>query len=74
MEIADRNLARERLAEAMQQLTHNQALVVSMRFLEEYSIAEVAGALGKSEGAIKALQYRAVLALREIMVEQPTGS
>ncbi|HUW13502.1 MAG TPA: sigma-70 family RNA polymerase sigma factor [Anaerolineae bacterium] len=74
VEIADRNLARERLAEAMQQLTQDQALVVSMRFLEEYSIAEVAGVLGKSEGAIKALQYRAVLALRDIMVEQPTGS
>jgi len=74
VEIAARNLARERLGEAMQQLTRDQALVVSMRFLEEFSIAEVAGALGKSEGAIKALQYRAVLALRDIMCEQPTAS
>ena len=48
-------------------LTEEQAQVVSLRFLEERSIAEVAQIIGKSEGAVKALQYRAVIALRRMM-------
>jgi RNA polymerase sigma-70 factor (ECF subfamily) len=38
--------------------------VVSLRFLEGYSISEVAKMMDRSEGAIKALQYRAVATLR----------
>jgi RNA polymerase sigma-70 factor (ECF subfamily) len=72
-EITDRNLARERLLLAIQELTHDQALVVSMRFLQECSIAEVATAIGKSEGAVKALQYRAVAALRDLLSDQPVA-
>jgi RNA polymerase sigma-70 factor (ECF subfamily) len=73
VEITDRKLASERLRLAMQQLTHDQALVVSMRFLEELSVSEVASAMGRSEGAVKALQYRAVIALRDVMLDQATA-
>jgi RNA polymerase sigma-70 factor (ECF subfamily) len=73
VEITDRSLARERLLVAIEQLTHEQATVVSMRFLQEQSISEVACALGKSEGAVKALQYRAVAALRHLLSDQPMG-
>jgi len=71
VEITDRKLARERLLLAMQQLTDEQAQVVALRFLEGLSIAEVAEAMNKSQGAVKALQYRAVIALRRLMVGQP---
>jgi RNA polymerase sigma-70 factor (ECF subfamily) len=54
----------------VQQLTHDQAQVVAMRFLEGHSVFEVASVLGKSEGAVKALQYRAVIALRGLMSAQ----
>jgi RNA polymerase sigma-70 factor (ECF subfamily) len=61
------NLDREDLRAALSQLTEEQAQVITLRFLEDLSIAEVAAIMGKNEGAIKALQYRAVLALRRIM-------
>jgi RNA polymerase sigma-70 factor (ECF subfamily) len=60
-------LDREDLRAALGQLTEEQAQVITLRFLEDLSIAEVAAIMGKNEGAIKALQYRAVLALRRIM-------
>ena len=41
--------------------------MITLRFLEDQSIAEVADNLNKTEGAVKALQYRAVLALRRVM-------
>ncbi len=58
---------RERLRSALAKLTDEQAQVISLRFLEDLSIAEVAEMLDKAEGAVKALQYRAVLALRRVM-------
>ncbi len=64
---AQANLDRDQLQAAMGQLTEEQAQVITLRFLEDMSIAEVAAIMQKSEGAIKALQYRAVLALRRIM-------
>ncbi len=60
-------LDNERLRSALKQLTEEQAQVIVLRFLEERSIAEAAAAMDKTEGAIKALQYRAVLALRRVM-------
>lgn len=66
-DVAERKLAHDRMRAALTRLTEEQAQVVTLRFLEEKSIAEVAGIIGKSEGAVKALQYRAVAALRRIM-------
>jgi RNA polymerase sigma-70 factor (ECF subfamily) len=60
-------LNREQLRAALLQLTEEQAEVITLRFMEERSIAEVADLMDKTEGAIKALQYRAVLALRRVM-------
>lgn len=64
---AEQRLVEDHLRAAITRLTEEQAQVVSLRFLEEKSIAEVAQIIGKSEGAVKALQYRAVIALRRIM-------
>jgi RNA polymerase sigma-70 factor (ECF subfamily) len=60
-------LESEYLRAALAKLTEEQAEVISLRFLDEFSIAEVATMMNKTEGAIKALQYRAVLALRRVM-------
>jgi RNA polymerase sigma-70 factor (ECF subfamily) len=60
-------LNREQLRSALFELTEDQAQVITLRFMEERSIAEVADLMNKTEGAIKALQYRAVLALRRVM-------
>ena len=58
---------RERLRTALAKLTEEQSQVISLRFLEDLSIAEVASIMEKTEGAVKALQYRAILALRRVM-------
>jgi len=57
----------ENLRASLNKLTEDQAQVITLRFLEELSIAEVAAIMNKTEGAIKALQYRAVLSLRRVM-------
>ncbi|MBU6349921.1 MAG: sigma-70 family RNA polymerase sigma factor [Chloroflexi bacterium] len=63
----EQSLDAERLRAAIRRLTEEQAEVVSLRFLEGYSINEVAAMMSRSEGAIKALQYRAVATLRTLM-------
>jgi RNA polymerase sigma-70 factor, ECF subfamily len=57
----------ERLLKALSKVTEEQAQVITLRFLEGLSIAETAEVMGKTDGAIKALQYRAVSALRRVM-------
>jgi RNA polymerase sigma-70 factor, ECF subfamily len=56
------------LKKATQKLTPAQQEVLSLRFAGELSIAQCAGVMGKSEGAIKALQHSAVSALRRALV------
>lgn len=56
------------LYRAIQQLGNEQQEVIYWRFLQGYSVAEAAAAMGKTEGAIKALQYRAVKALYKLVV------
>lgn len=55
------------------QLTDEQRDVILMRFIEEMSLAEVALALGKSVGSVKALQHRALASLARLLRER-TGS
>lgn len=69
IETAEMNIDAERLRAAIRRLTEEQAEVVSLRFLEGYSIAEVASLTNRTEGAIKALQYRAVTMLRSMLYE-----
>ncbi len=67
------NLDAQRLRAAILRLTDEQAEVISLRFLEGYSIAEVAEMMDKTEGAIKALQYRAVATLRQMLQHEDLG-
>ncbi|MBV7332610.1 sigma-70 family RNA polymerase sigma factor [Chloroflexi bacterium TSY] len=62
---AERQLDTDRLRLALRHLTEDQVQVVTLRFLEEYSLREVADMLDKTEHAVKALQYRAVHNLRK---------
>ncbi len=52
------------LYEALHNLTEEQRDVILLRFLAQMRISEVAKRMKKSEGAIKALQFRALAALR----------
>lgn len=55
---------RARLFELVRRLPKDQRRVIVMRFGEELGINEVAQAMGKSEGAVKAMQHRAMETLR----------
>jgi RNA polymerase sigma-70 factor (ECF subfamily) len=62
---ADRRLNGAQLQQALAQLNNEQRDVVLMRFVEGMPIGEVAATLHKSEDAVKGLQRRALIALRE---------
>jgi RNA polymerase sigma-70 factor (ECF subfamily) len=56
-----------RLFSMVEQLPADQRRVIGMRFAEEKSIREIATELGRSEGAVKQLQFRALQNLRARM-------
>jgi RNA polymerase sigma-70 factor (ECF subfamily) len=58
-----------RLLEAVKGLKPEQAECVVLRFLQGLSLAETAEVLGKSEGAVKQLQLRAVRSLRRELAD-----
>ncbi|HXT86452.1 MAG TPA: sigma factor-like helix-turn-helix DNA-binding protein [Verrucomicrobiae bacterium] len=41
--------------------------MIEMRFAEEKSIREIAQAIGKTEGAVKQLQFRGIQNLRQMI-------
>ena len=55
------------LLRAVKQLNPEQQECIVLRFLHGFSVAETAQAMNKNEGAIKALQYRAVRALARLL-------
>jgi RNA polymerase sigma-70 factor (ECF subfamily) len=57
------------LLSAVQRLNPEQRECIVLRFLQGFSVAETAHVMGKNEGAIKALQYRAVRALHRLLPE-----
>ena len=66
--LVERQLDIEQLLLATRRLTEAQRQVISLRFTSELSIAQVAKIMGKSQGAVKALQHSAIRALRKILL------
>lgn len=60
-------LSEQQLREAIHTLTDDQQQVIFLKFVDDLSNAEVADILGKTEGAIKALQHRALASLRRAL-------
>jgi RNA polymerase sigma-70 factor (ECF subfamily) len=58
---------RARLFRLVDQLPEDQRRVVALRFAEEKSIREIAAKLGRTEGAVKQLQFRALQSLRTLI-------
>ena len=52
---------------ALGQLTDTQEQVIVLRFLKDLDVATVARTIGRSESAVKSIQFRALTALRRIM-------
>ena len=62
-------LSRQRLQAAIGRLTPDQQQVLALRFGEQLSARDVAEIVGKSVGAVEALQHRAIATLRRILEE-----
>ncbi len=60
----------QELRQAISQLTGEQRQVIHFKFIEGYDNAEIARMMNKKEGAIRALQYRALHSLQEIMAQK----
>jgi RNA polymerase sigma-70 factor, ECF subfamily len=56
--------ARARLFRLVDRLPADQRRVIIMRFAEEKTIREIAATLGRSEGAVKQLQFRGLQSLK----------
>jgi RNA polymerase sigma-70 factor (ECF subfamily) len=60
-------ITNESLLACVKQLGSEQQECIALRFLHGFSVAETAAAMGKNEGAIKALQHRAVRRLATLV-------
>ncbi|HEB64607.1 MAG TPA: sigma-70 family RNA polymerase sigma factor [Chloroflexi bacterium] len=67
---AENSMAVDCLRKALEYITEEQRLVVVGKFLEGRPTREVARLLGKTEGAVKALQHRALAALRRAIEQE----
>jgi RNA polymerase sigma-70 factor (ECF subfamily) len=66
----DRRLEADCLAAALRHLTEDQRQVILLKFMEDLNNDQVARILGKTEGAVKSLQHRALKALRRAVVKE----
>jgi RNA polymerase sigma-70 factor (ECF subfamily) len=62
--------SQHRLRQAIRQLTSSQQQVILLRFGEGLRIKQVSQLMGKSEGSIKLIQFRAVKRLRKILEQE----
>lgn len=69
----DARLTKERLRDALGELTEDQQSVLALRFGYNMPIREVAQTVNKSEGSVKMLQARAIAALARKMDEWEVG-
>jgi RNA polymerase sigma-70 factor, ECF subfamily len=60
-------LTNERLMSAVHELGDEQRECVMLRFIQGFSVSETAEVMGKNDGAVKALQHRAVRKLAELI-------
>jgi RNA polymerase sigma-70 factor (ECF subfamily) len=64
------SIGRAGMLELIERLSAEQRQVLTLKFLFGFVNAEVAGILGKTEGAVKSLQHRALASLEKQLVSQ----
>lgn len=71
--VTERREDHEELLEAIQNLPEDRQQLLVLKFVERLSNAEIGDIMGRSEGAIKSLYHRTLIALREEMagLERP---
>jgi RNA polymerase sigma-70 factor (ECF subfamily) len=61
---------RVELQQAISQLTLDQQQVLTLKFFADMTNNEIATTIGRTEGAVKALQHRALQSLQQIMTRE----
>jgi RNA polymerase sigma factor (sigma-70 family) len=72
-EAIDRSLGAERVRALCDRLVPDQRDVLLLRLLGDLSIEQIAGTLGKSKGAVKALQRRGLAAIGRLLEREREG-
>jgi RNA polymerase sigma-70 factor, ECF subfamily len=67
--VVSKEMERESIRLALIKLPPDQRQVISLRILDNWSHEEVAAVIGKTVEATRALQYRALAALRRLLLE-----
>ena len=67
---AFQRIRRTRLRVALQQLTPDQQMVITLKFLEGFDNQAISKAINKPIGAVKSLQHRALQSLKRILSEE----
>ena len=70
-ELAVEQLSNDDLRAALRDLTDEQQQVLILRFFQDLTAAQVAVILGKSVGAVQALQHRALGSLERVLQGRP---
>jgi len=68
------NLQQKKILQVMQDLPKEQRDVIKYKFFEDLTNEEIAYVLGKSEGAVRVIQHRAVAKLKELLNKKPDES
>jgi RNA polymerase sigma-70 factor (ECF subfamily) len=72
-EMAVERMSNEDLRVAIRELTEEQQQVLILRFFQDLTAAQVAEILGKSVGAVQALQHRALASLERALAGRPVN-
>src|SRR5216117_2816709 len=64
-EAAFESIGRRSMLELIENLSHEQKQVLTLKFVFSFSNGEAATILGKTEGAVKSLQHRALVSLQK---------
>ena len=68
--LAMHSIGRESMLEMIETLSPEQQQVLTLKFVFSFSNADVATILGKTEGAIKSLQHRALASLQKQVTQK----
>src|SRR5882724_11610205 len=68
---AMQSIGRQSMMELIETLSSEQQQVLTLKFVFNFPNADVAKILGKTEGAIKSLQHRALASLQKQVAQQP---
>lgn len=66
---AERNNGRDILLDAIHKLPPERQELLTLKFAEKMSNAEIGRVMGRSEGAIKSLYHRTLVSLKELLAE-----